>query len=61
MEESARGTGTGTLLLKTVAAIAHAEGCKRKFYGAFVLNGRVVAACDGVAMRTSPSTRQSCP
>ena len=29
VEESARGTGTGTLLLKTVAAIAHAEGCKR--------------------------------
>ena len=29
VEEAARGTGTGTLLLKTVAAIAHAEGCKR--------------------------------
>ena len=28
VDESARGTGTGTLLLKTVAAIAHAEGCK---------------------------------
>ena len=28
VEESARGTGTGTLLLKTVAAIAHAEGCQ---------------------------------
>ena len=28
VEEAGRGTGTGTLLLKTVAAIAHAEGCK---------------------------------
>jgi GNAT superfamily N-acetyltransferase len=28
VDESARGTGTGTLLLKTVAAIAHAEGWK---------------------------------
>ena len=29
VEEAGRGSGTGTLLLKTVAAIAHAEGCKR--------------------------------
>jgi GNAT superfamily N-acetyltransferase len=27
--EAARGAGVGTLLLKTVAAIAHGEGCKR--------------------------------
>ena len=38
VEESARGTGTGTLLLKTVAAIAHAEGCKRMSWQALDWN-----------------------
>lgn len=38
VEEAARGTGTGTLLLKTVAAIAHAEGCKRMSWQALDWN-----------------------
>ena len=38
VEESARGTGTGTLLLKTVAAIAHAESCKRMSWQALDWN-----------------------
>ena len=38
VEESARGTGTGTLLLKTVAAIANAEGCKRMSWQALDWN-----------------------
>ena len=38
VDESARGTGTGTLLLKTVAAIAHAEGCKRMSWQALDWN-----------------------
>ena len=38
VEETGRGTGTGTLLLKTVAAIAHAEGCKRMSWQALDWN-----------------------
>mmetsp|Transcript_22855 Transcript_22855/g.68339 ORF Transcript_22855/g.68339 Transcript_22855/m.68339 type:complete len:185 (-) Transcript_22855:9-563(-) len=38
VDESARGTGTGTLLLKTVAAIAHVEGCKRMSWQALDWN-----------------------
>ena len=60
VEESARGTGTGTLLLKTVAAIAHAEGCKRMSWqaldwfvcGVLVVTGRERYAID--------ATRHSC-
>ena len=58
VEESARGTGTGTLLLKTVAAIAYAEGCKRMSWQALdwfvcgVLVGRERYAID--------ATRHSC-
>ena len=67
VDESARGTGTGTLLLKTVAAIAHAEGCKRMSWqaldwfvcGVLVVTGRG----DGcrfftrAVARDTPSTR----
>ena len=59
VDESARGTGTGTLLLKTVAAIAHAEGCKRMSWQAldwFVCGVLVVMAWRAVA-RDTPSTR----
>ena len=58
VEEAGRGTGTGTLLLKTVAAIAHAEGCKRMSWQALdwfacgVLVGRERYAID--------ATRHSC-
>ena len=38
VEEAGRGSGTGTLLLKTVAAIAHAEGCKRMSWQALDWN-----------------------
>ena len=55
VDESARGTGTGTLLLKTVAAIAHAEGCKRMSWQAldwFVCGVLVVMGRgDGAGMR----------
>ena len=51
----ARGTGTGTLLLKIVAAYptSRAASCAEiKFYGAFVLNRRVVIhAMEGTVAR----------
>ena len=60
VEESARGTGTGTLLLKTVAAIAHAEGCKRMSWQAldwFVCGVLVVMGRERYAI---DATRHSC-
>ena len=60
VEESARGTGTGTLLLKTVAAIAHAEGCKRMSWQAldwFVCGVLVVIGRERYAI---DATRHSC-
>ena len=60
VDESARGTGTGTLLLKTVAAIAHAEGCKRMSWQA--LNWFVcgVLAVMGRERYAIDATRHSC-
>ena len=60
VDESARGTGTGTLLLKTVAAIAHAEGCKRMSWQAldwFVCGVLVVMDRERYAI---DATRHSC-
>ena len=60
VDESARGTGTGTLLLKTVAAIAHAEGCKRMSWQAldwFVCGVLVVMGRERYVI---DATRHSC-
>ena len=60
VDESARGTGTGTLLLKTVAAIARAEGCKRMSWQAldwFVCGVLVVMGRERYAI---DATRHSC-
>ena len=68
VEEAGRGTGTGTLLLKTVAAIAHAEGCKRMSWqaldwfvcGVLVVMGRGDGVEGGRERYAIDATRHSC-
>ena len=60
VDESARGTGTGTLLLKTVAAIAHGEGCKRMSWQALDWFVCGVLAVMGRERYAIDATRHSC-